>query len=226
MAYIDRRSSPNRTPILVAIGVIHAGAIYALVTGLAGIVPKLVPDTRTEGASFPLPQPTPERPQPKPDPQAHPLPHPGAGSTATAGSTTTTVDLGNRTEVEIGLGGGGEGTAFPLPDPIPSTVPDPVFPPKLAHPIGKPGLWVTPNDYPAADLRAEHEGTTRFRLSIGADGKVQACEVTVSSGFASLDAAACANLRKRAKFVAATDASGAAVPGTYASAVRWTIPKD
>ena len=66
---------------------------------------------------------------------------------------------------------------------------------------------MTVNDYPTAELSAGHEGITRFRLSIGTDGKVQSCEITESSGFPRLDQAACANLKKRARFVAATDAA-------------------
>lgn len=116
-------------------------------------------------------------------------------------------------------------TGTEIAKPIQQTV-DPVFPPKLAKPIGKPGLWVTPNDYPAIALRLRQEGVTRFQLNIGTDGKVQSCEITVSSGHAALDDAACANLRRRARFVAATGPDGGAVPGTYASAVRWTLPKD
>jgi protein TonB len=111
---------------------------------------------------------------------------------------------------------------------LPPLVKPPVdeFTPKRAQPMGRPGLWVTPNDYPGAELRAEHEGATGFELSIGADGKVQSCRVTVSSGFPALDTAACTNLRKRGKFAAATDATGTAVASTYSSTVHWTIPKD
>jgi protein TonB len=71
-----------------------------------------------------------------------------------------------------------------------------------------------------------HEGATQFQLGIGTDGKVQSCEVTVSSGHPALDQAACANLRRRARFVAATGPDGAAVPGTYSSVVRWKLPAD
>jgi protein TonB len=54
---------------------------------------------------------------------------------------------------------------------------------------------------------------------------VQACEVIRSSGSASLDKAACDNVSRRARFDAATDESGAKVVGTYASSVKWQIPR-
>lgn len=226
MAYIDRHSTQNRGPILVAIGALHAGVIYALVTGLAGFVPNLLPETRIEGTNIKLPPP-PTTPDPRPT--TKPDPRPRDTTTASTGGTFTTTSTDfTTTDTELtggGGGGSGEGT-FPGPETKPTQPADPVYPPKLARPVGKPGLWVTTNDYPSNELRMEHEGTTRFQLAIGADGKVQSCEITVSSGFAGLDKATCANLMKRGKFTAATDSSGAAVPGTYSSAVRWTIPKD
>lgn len=225
MAYIDRHSNQHRTPILAAIGVIHVGVIYALITGLAGFVPGLMPDTHTEGGNIPVVPTAPDKP--KPDQKPIIPPQGGRTQTQPAGPAIPEGPI----TVTLGSGpilGGGLGPIGPIGpiEPIPTPSADPGFTPKLARPIGKPGLWVTPNDYPAADLRGEHEGITRFQVSIGTDGKVLGCEITVSSGFASLDAAACSNVRKRAKFTPATDTTGATVPSTYASAVRWTIPKD
>ena len=225
MAFLDRHSAPNRGPILLAIGALHAGVIYALATGLAGYVPILDPLGRTVAVNVPLPQPPPD----PPDRQRERTKATGAEA-AHRGETVftvqaTKVELNDRTEVRVDLGTG-DGGAFPPPDPQPSASADPARPPALARPIGRPAQWVTVNDYPTAELSAGHQGVTRFRLSIGADGKVQGCEITESSGFARLDQAACANLRKRARFVAATDAGGAAAPGIYASAVRWEIPKN
>jgi periplasmic protein TonB len=222
VAYIDRHSNQHRTPILAVIGVIHVGVIYALITGLAGIVPGIMPKDRTEGANIPVVPTAPDTP--KPDERPIVQPQGGRVQTQPAGPVMPEGPI----TVTLGSGpilGGGLGPIGPI-EPIPTPAAEPGLTPKLARPIGRPGLWVTPNDYPAADLRGEHEGITRFQVSIGTDGKVLGCEITVSSGFASLDAAACSNVRKRAKFNPATDSTGAAVPGSYASAVRWTIPKD
>lgn len=221
MAYINMER--NRAATLAAVGALHVGVIYALVVGLAGPVWKMIEKRPFVGAQIPLPKPSPmptQQAQPQPDHKralpnpADPLPLPQKPPT----------DLGPARDP---VGSAGTGGTFrpPLP-PTPPSPPAETFTPKLARPVGQPGLWVTANDFPAADLRAEHEGVTRFQLSIGADGKVQSCMVTGSSGFASLDAAACANLRRRAKFAPATDATGAPVASTYSSAVRWMIPKD
>lgn len=227
MAYVTQER--NRTATLAAVGALHVAAIYALVTGLAGVPWVTGKDDRTIGVNIPLPQVTPDIPD-KPVTKRPKVQETVQRDTKTGETVVTTV---NTTELTKGgeaifplSGGAGtsEGGSTIIEKPV-QTI-DPVFPPKLARPIGKPGLWVTANDYPAGALRMGHEGVTRFQLSIGTNGRVQSCEVTVSSGHAALDDAACANLRERGRFVAATGPDGAAVPGTYSSAVRWKLPKD
>lgn len=228
MAYVTQER--NRAATIAAVGALHAAAIYALVTGLAGPMLDVFKDTRTVGVNIPLPKVAPDTPE-KTVPENKEAKQTIRRDTNTGDTAITTVNTafpttGGETALSIGGGGiGAEGTGTIVDKPIQPTV-DPVFPPKLAKPIGKPGLWVTTNDYPASALRMGHEGVTRFQLSIGTDGKVQSCEVTISSGHAALDEAACGNLRKRARFVAATGPDGAAVPGTYSSAVRWKLPAD
>lgn len=226
MTYVTQ--DRNRAATIAAVGALHAAAIYALVTGLAGPAWEVITQGRTEGTNIPVPQvPTDPIEQPETEPVA--TTDPVITDPSQGGETVLTTDpIVPTTEGTVITGsntGMGTGDRTIIVPPIQPT-PDPVFPPKLAKPIGKPGLWVTTNDYPASALRMGHEGVTRFQLIIGTDGKVQSCEITVSSGHAALDDAACAILRKRARFVAATGPDGGAVPGTYASAVRWTLPKD
>lgn len=227
MAYVIQER--NRTATLAAVGALHVAAIYALVTGLAGVPWVTGKDDRTIGVNIPLPQVMPDiadKPVTKrPKVQEAFQRDTKTGETVVTTVTTTNLTTDEGTVFPLSGGGTGEGNGTVIEKPVQQTV-DPVFPPKLAKPIGKPGLWVTTNDYPAGSLRMGHEGVTRFQLNIGTDGKVQSCEVTVSSGHAALDDAACTNLRKRGKFVAATGPDGAAVPGTYSSAVRWKLPKD
>lgn len=91
-------------------------------------------------------------------------------------------------------------------------------------PASNPGTWVTPMDYPSAALRAEAEGVVGFRLGVDASGVPTACAITRSSGDATLDETACRLMQARARFTPATDAKGAAIAGSWSSAVRWTIP--
>lgn len=226
MAYASRGSNGNRAAAGIAVALIQGAAIYALVTGLAVhfIPPEEQP--RTEGAQMrlPPPPPLPDKPKEKkaqppiaerpldrlPPPPLPTLPgNPGLGK---AGEGTTGGELG-------GTGDGGGVTEIPR-DPPPS------FTPSLARPRNNPANWATPGDYPASDLRSGNQGTTRFRLSIGADGSVLGCEIVASSGFAGLDAATCRNVSKRARLNPATDGYGAKVAGSYTGAIRWQIPEN
>jgi protein TonB len=97
--------------------------------------------------------------------------------------------------------------------------------PRAARPLGRPGSWVSANDYPARDLREGNQGLVRFRLAVGADGGVTDCVIVGPSGFPGLDSATCDNLRRRARFEPASDGTGAKVAGSYAGTIRWLIPE-
>ena len=93
-----------------------------------------------------------------------------------------------------------------------------------AIPRNNPGGWVGSYDYPTYSLAYEEEGTTGFRLTIGVDGKVSACSITSTSGFELLDAAACKNITRRARFSPALDNDGNPIEGNYSNRVIWRIP--
>ena len=112
------------------------------------------------------------------------------------------------------------------PPPPPAAPPPPRVAAKRAVPKGNPGNWATTNDYPSRALREEREGVSGFRVSIGTDGRVTDCQITSSSGHADLDAAACENIRRRARFTPASDSDGQPITDTYSNRVRWVIPKD
>ncbi|OYX90714.1 MAG: hypothetical protein B7Y74_16115 [Novosphingobium sp. 35-62-5] len=117
-----------------------------------------------------------------------------------------------------------------LPSGLPTDLgtppaPKPLFTTRSAAPKSAPGSWVSDRDYPTAAIREEREGTTRFRLSVGMDGKVTGCEITASSGSPDLDAATCAKVTARARFIPALGSDGMPMSGSYASAVRWVLPE-
>ena len=76
-------------------------------------------------------------------------------------------------------------------------------------------------DYPTSAAEKREEGTVGFRLSLGTDGRVSQCTILATSGFADLDAATCAILRRRARFSPATNATGEATSDTYDSTYTW-----
>jgi protein TonB len=100
----------------------------------------------------------------------------------------------------------------------------PAVKPSGTKPAGDPGDWVTPDDYPPEALRAGAAGITAFRLDVDESGQVTQCTVTKPSGTASLDQAACASLKARARFTPAIGKAGKAIASTYSSAVRWSLP--
>lgn len=115
--------------------------------------------------------------------------------------------------------------AVELPPPTPTPSPAPAFTPAPPRPVNGPTGWITNDDYSSADLRREREGTASYRLVVGSDGRVDACEVTSSTGHASLDQATCRFISRRARFDPATDRTGSDVVGTYSGSVTWRIPE-
>jgi TonB family protein len=91
-------------------------------------------------------------------------------------------------------------------------------------PATNPGSWATNDDYPAAAMRDEREGTSEFLLTIAPDGLPQRCEITTSSGHTDLDATTCRLLMERARFRPGRDEKGIPAGGTYFNRIRWQIP--
>lgn len=86
------------------------------------------------------------------------------------------------------------------------------------------GSYFSTDDYPAAALRAEAEGTTRFALTIGPDGRVTNCTVTGSSGNSALDSATCRILRGRARYRPARDQNDNPASGADRGSITWRLP--
>ena len=117
----------------------------------------------------------------------------------------------------------------PPPPPPPAFVPPPAPAPSLAkgvEPRGNPGRWVPPYEYPEISMLTGEEGTTGFLLEVGANGRVNDCSITRSSGSSRLDERACRSLERRARFRPALDNAGEPVSGYYRSAVRWVVVGD
>src|SRR5687768_3026766 len=79
--------------------------------------------------------------------------------------------------------------------------------------------YIFADDYPASARRAGEEGEVAFRLVIGAEGRVDACTITRSSGSSALDSTTCRIMRSRARFTPARDAAGNRVADSMESTV-------
>ena len=220
MAYIATPSSHRRTLTIGAVATLHLALGYALVTGFAATVwdkvDVLMPTKSWKEVPPPEPEPT-TQPKPAIDETRIFTPKPLVDLTP-KDNATTVIDL-----LPMPQPSAISGSADPGPV-VPSASPSASFTPRAATPIGSPGKWATTDDYPAAALREERAGVARFRVTIGADGRVRNCEILGSSGSADLDRATCANVAKRARFKPATDDTGSVVSGSYTSAVKWEIP--
>ncbi|HVR89725.1 MAG TPA: TonB family protein [Novosphingobium sp.] len=216
MAYADQQMSGNRITALIVVALIHIVLVYALVTGLAyqGAVAVLKRVTAVD-----IKKDEPKKKEEPPPPKQKVAPPP-------------IVAPPPRINVNIAPPPIQTVITAPPPPPIIIAAPAPVAPPppriqpKGASPRGNPASWATDNDYPTRALREERAGTTGFRVTVGADGRVSSCTVTSSSGSPDLDEATCSNVTRRARFNAATDGEGQPVAGSYSNRIRWVIPKD
>lgn len=219
MSYLDRTQDSRRRSVGLAGTIVVQGLIgYVVLTGLAvHFVPRTA-QPPTTGTNFPLPPPPPPTPTPTPQPKAtatpkDPVAPPVPIPLPTPRPTVAHLDPG----------------PIPVPHPTYSppirSTPPVAFKAKAAAPRNDPATWVNEGDYPPRDENLGNEGTTVFRVTVGADGRVSACTIVRSSGHAGLDAAACKAVKARARFAPATDENGNRVPGSYSNSVRWQIPR-
>jgi protein TonB len=116
----------------------------------------------------------------------------------------------------------------PPPAPAIAAEPAPAPKPRKVEPArarANLASYVSDEDYPNSAARAEEQGTTRFRLGVGPDGRVNECTVTASSGSSALDSATCRLMKQRARFTPARDSDGRPTSDSVASAIRWVLPE-
>lgn len=119
----------------------------------------------------------------------------------------------------------------PAPPTMPLAPPPPapplVNPPGVAaKPVGSPGQWVTPDDYPADSRRAGETGRVIIRLALDRLGRPYRCWVVQSSGSDRLDATTCYLMQSRARFTPAMGLDGKSIEWTYQLSMRWTIEEE
>ena len=85
--------------------------------------------------------------------------------------------------------------------------------------------YVSVEDYPASARELGEQGTVRFALDVGTDGRATSCRITGSSGSQALDSATCRIMVSRARFTPAVDARGQPMPDTFRSSITWRGPE-
>jgi len=217
MAYADQQMSGNRIVGLIVAAIVHIALGYALVTGLAyEAVKKAVERVTTVDIEEPPPPeeeppPPPEQPDRPPPPVAPPPP------------------------INIAPAPPQIQTQPTIPPPAPPVLrvppPAPAAPPAPSKARGaspdNQGRWAAriQGDYPSRALRAEEQGVVRMTITVGPDGKVQACQVTGSSGSSTLDDAACRGMERYARYKPALNAGGDPISDTLTQSIRYVLPE-
>ena len=226
MSYLDQRMSPTRIWAMVIVAVLHVLLGFALVYGLYSKFTRAAQeDLEVFDVEEPPPPdeepPPPDQPQPESPPQVV-SPPPMVRTNVPPPPQITTTAQPQPPIVNYNP---------PVTPPAPVTPPSPpppTPPPPPATPPAPPRLRsgsISTEDYPAAALRSEAQGTSRISLQVGADGRVTGCSVSGSSGNSSLDSTACSLAQRRFRYSPATR-NGQPVPSTASFSVVWRLPRE
>ncbi|WP_395329096.1 energy transducer TonB [Novosphingobium sp. BL-8H] len=227
MSYVDRNSNPNQKFLTGGIvALIQGGVALALINGFAVTMLQSGPKHHTEGVMVHLDPPPPPPPQPMTQPEQPKLIETIATTTHSDIVKPTTSEQPTTVPTTLPTTTGTLDGDLITPFPQPSTTPSPRFQPRGAMPRNDPSSWITTQDYPTSELRAEHQGMVRFRVDVDARGRAGQCTILSSSGYSGLDEATCKYVSKRARFEPATNADGEAAAGSYMGTIRWIIPRD
>lgn len=220
-SYQPRRGSPTALTVVL---LMHGAAIGALALSKMEVISDRIPPTVVELINDqPPPPPQPPEPKPQIEPQHTsvidlpppilqvPMPRP----------PIDTAPIPQPARIEFTPPGISDVPPPPPPPPPPAAVRK-VEPARARANLAS---YVSDADYPAAAIRAEDQGTTRFRLTVSPSGRVTDCAVTSSSGSPALDAATCRLMKQRARFTPARDSSGNATGDTVTNAIRWVLPE-
>ena len=79
-------------------------------------------------------------------------------------------------------------------------------------------------NYPPGALKRGEQGRVAFRLTIEPDGSLSRCEVTESSGFASLDNETCEIMVFNARLSPVRNEDGRAIRATQNGFIVWRLP--
>ncbi|WP_128892117.1 energy transducer TonB [Erythrobacter sp. HKB08] len=225
MAYVDQNTSNGRITAIAGVIAIHAAIGGILITGLSTVMPYITEEKPLPATEFELDPPPPEQ-EIEPEqvetqtPQAPDIytPEPPVSIPTAPPDLGTTVELPPLGPILEKVPPRGDTFVKPTPKP------EPTFDPLPAKPSNNPGGWVTTADYKSSWITRELQGTVGFEVRVGANGRVETCRVTSSSGHSQLDDATCRLIERRARFSAARDSKGIKSPGTYRNAVRWQLP--
>jgi periplasmic protein TonB len=198
--------APNtgrRTLILLGVGVLHVGLIWALIAGLAaGLIEKLPEELKAEVVQpkdevKPPPPPPPDLA--KPPPPFVPPPEINIATDAPANNAITAVQA-----------------VAPTP---PAPVQAPVVTPSKA--VGRTHDCQT--YYPSLSQRLNEQGTVLVRYDVGVDGSISNVSVVKSSGSERLDSAAVSCVSTRWRNTPAMQGETAVASPGHEANIQFTL---
>jgi len=92
--------------------------------------------------------------------------------------------------------------------------------------LGNMSSLVSADDYPASSIRNAEAGRVSVRMHIDRSGFANDCEVILSSGYRTLDAATCRLMIRKARYAPARDAGGRIVDGFATQSLTWQLPRE
>jgi protein TonB len=222
LSYAQRKSVGGSRTFAIAIVALTQAAIgYAIVTGLAYTTVGKAPGSLKTFNVVELQPPPPEfRPAPKKIPETARRVAPPQPVVREPALTSAPAIPGPSAEVLL--------AAAPTPPAAVDQEPPPPPPPAI-EPIrarsatGDLQRLFRPGDYPIDALKRREQGAVTVQLTIGATGRVGACDVTSSSGSKMLDRASCRIILGRALFTPARDNSGHLTTDTVHQEIRWVL---
>jgi protein TonB len=101
--------------------------------------------------------------------------------------------------------------------------PPPPRPPYPKKAWAKPSIWsaIGQSDYPISSWNNDEEGLVEFDLKIDAEGRLEDCLITKSSGFPILDRKACSLVSQRVEFVPAMLDAETPIASVYSAKYYW-----
>ena len=220
-AYSQKKTSPTALTIVV---LMHGAAIGALAMWKIDVARIINPPTTVIEIPQDKPPPPPDKPVEKVvrAPTTPPVYIPPRPFDLPIDRPTVTVTDTQPTYPPLDEGPVVDVTPTPPPPPPP---PPPARKVEPARARANLASNVSDSDYPASAARNEEQGTTRFRLAVGPDGRVKDCTVTGSSGSSALDSATCRIMKSRARFTPARDSDGNPTGDSVSNAIRWVLPE-
>ncbi len=224
MAYADAQQNARaKMGSMLVVGGIHAAVGLGLMAALSVTV--LIPEPEERMDGFHLPVPPPPTPEPiektaEPDIPTTTFTAPIPDTVLTPEPDFTVAVAPDKPSLDV--------IRVPTPKTDPIALPPrptPTFTPTVPIPRNGPQGWITTSDYPGSELRRGNEGTARYRVVVNSEGRVDACEITASTGHPKLDSATCRHIERRARFDPAQNAEAKPIVGSYSGVVTWNIPE-